>query len=118
MFINFSHEVYLEQYHGKTVALDPDHNHSPFPALFLIQEMRPRGFHPWHTDRPIPQPLSPTYVDNSLSRGCFRGMADFGLGGASDTGVGFGGSGDMAGPGGSGGAVSSSSGGPPTHPQE
>jgi hypothetical protein len=87
-------------------VLDPDHNHSPFPAPFLIQEMRTRGVHPWYTDRPIPQPLSPTY---DKSQG--NGMPDFG--GALAR-VGFGGprSGDMAGPGGSGGAVSSSSGGP------
>jgi hypothetical protein len=105
VFVNFSRNQCLEQFHGKTVALNPNHYHSPIPAPFLIQEMRTRGFHPWCTDRPIPRPLSPTYtlVDN----GGGDGVAGFG--GASDTGVGFGGSGGMAGPSGNGGAASSSS---------
>ena len=60
---------------------------SPFPAIFLIQEMRTRGFHPWRTDQPVPQPLSPTYDVNDNS----GEVADFG--GVSDTGVG------LAGPG-------------------
>ena len=53
MFINFSRYQYLEKFHGKPVNLDPDHEHCPFPALFLIQEMRTRGFFPQYTDRPI-----------------------------------------------------------------
>ena len=106
VFINFSQERSLEKYHGKTVALNPNHVLTPFPALFLIQEMRTRGFHPWRTDRPIPQPLAPTYdVDDNSGE-----MADFG--GVSDTGVGFGGSSGMAGPSGHGEMASSSSSGP------
>ncbi|KAH7906401.1 hypothetical protein BJ138DRAFT_1105186, partial [Hygrophoropsis aurantiaca] len=46
VFVNFSRERYLEGFHGKTVALDPGHGHSPFPAPFLVQEMRTRGFYP------------------------------------------------------------------------
>jgi len=42
----------------KSVVLDANHHHSPFPAPFLIQEMRTRRFHPWCTDRPIPHPRS------------------------------------------------------------
>jgi hypothetical protein len=61
VFVNFSQNEDLQGFHGKTVALDPDHSHSPFPAPFLIQEMRTRGFYPWCTDLPIPRPLSPTY---------------------------------------------------------
>jgi hypothetical protein len=119
VFVNFSQNQYLEQFHGKMVALDPNHDHSPFPAPFLIQEMRTRGFHPWCTDRPIPRPLSPTYT--LVDDGEGGGVAGFGGGG--DIGVGFGGSGSMAGPGrsggmvglgGSGGAASYSSGLPST----
>ncbi|KAH9995410.1 hypothetical protein BJV74DRAFT_829865 [Russula compacta] len=62
VFVNFSRTRYLEQFHGKVVVLDADHKHSPFPAPFLIQEMRTRGFHPWCTDRPIPHPRSTTYT--------------------------------------------------------
>lgn len=109
VFVNFSQTQDLEQFHGKTVKLDPNHNHSPFPAPFLIQEMRTRGFHPWCTDRPILRPLYPTYIPDNGGGG---GVAGFG--GRSDTEVGFGGSGGMAGPGGSGGAASSSSGLPST----
>jgi hypothetical protein len=66
IFINFSQLQRLEQFHGKIVMLDPDHDHCPFPAPFLIQEMCTRGFHPWLTDRQIPYPSSSTYtfVDN------------------------------------------------------
>ncbi|KZP21304.1 hypothetical protein FIBSPDRAFT_825845 [Athelia psychrophila] len=103
VFINFSQNGSLEQFHGKTVALDPNHSHSPFTAPFLIQEMRTRGFHPWCTDRSIPCPLSPTYTD--VDNGGGDGVAGFG--GAIDTGVESGG---MAGPGGSGGVAGSSSG--------
>ena len=88
VFVNFSQDQDLNQFHGKTVALDPDHSHSPFPAPFLIQEMRTRGFHPWRTDRPITRPLSHTYAlsDNG------EGGGSVGLGGGSDIGVGFDGS--------------------------
>ena len=86
VFVNFSQNEDLEQFHGKTVLLDADHNHSPFPAPFMIQEMRTRGFHPWCADRPIPRPRSSTYTLNDNSGG---------LGDGSDTGVGFGGSGSM-----------------------
>jgi hypothetical protein len=104
IFINFSRDEDLEQFHGKSVVLDAAHQHSPFPAPFLIQEMRTRGFHPWYTDRPISYPRSTTYTLDNNSGG---GVTD--LGGGSDTGVGLDG---MGRPGGSGGAVSSSSGPP------
>ena len=94
---------YLEHFHGKSVVLDADHHHSPFPAPFLIQEMRTRGFHPWCTDRPIPHPRSTTYTPDNNSEDVG------GLGGGSDTGVGLGGSCGMGTPGGSGGVASSSS---------
>ena len=40
VFVNFSQNEDLEQFHGKTVILDADHNHSPFPAPFMIQEIQ------------------------------------------------------------------------------
>ena len=81
VFVNFSRNEFLEQFHGKTVALDPGHSHSPFPAPFLIQEMRTRGFHPWYTDRPIPRPLHPTYPSGD------GGVVGVGDGGHSDIGI-------------------------------
>ena len=103
VFVNFSQNRFLEQFHGKTVALDPGHNHSPFPAPFLIQEMRTRGFHPWYTDRPIPRPLHPTHPfgDNGSDGGVV------GVGGGSASGLGIRGS---VVPDGSGAAGSSTSG--------
>ena len=46
VFVNFSRNEDLEQFHGKSVVLDANHQCSPFPAPFLIQEMHTRGFHP------------------------------------------------------------------------
>ncbi|KZP06079.1 hypothetical protein FIBSPDRAFT_1053750, partial [Athelia psychrophila] len=109
VFINFSQYDLLEQFHGKTVALDANHKRSPFPAPFLIQEMRTRGFNPWYTDRSTSSTLSPTYTD--VDNGGGDGVGGFG--GAIDTEVGSGGMagpGGTAGPGGSGGVVGSSSG--------
>jgi len=104
VFVNFSRNEVLEQFHGKAVVLDANHHHSPFPAPFLIQEMRTRGFYPWCTDRPIPNSRSTTYT-----LGNNRGGGVENLGGGSDTDVGLGGGGGMGRPGGSGGAASSSS---------
>ena len=103
VFVNFSRDEYLEPFHGKSVVLDANHHHSPFPAPFLIQEMRTRGFHPWFDDRPIPTPRSTTYTLDDNSGG---GVTH--LGGGSDTGVGLGGSG-MDRPGESGRTATSSS---------
>jgi hypothetical protein len=100
VFVNFSQIQDLEQFHGKAVILDSSHRHSPFPILFLIQEMRTRGFYPWCTDRPIDCPLSTTYTVDDIGRG---GVAN--LGGASASASASGG---IGGPGGSGGAASSS----------
>ena len=101
VFVNFSRNEDLEQFHGKSVVLDANHQHSPFPAPFLIQEMRTRGFHPWCSDRPIPPPpRSTTYTLGNYGGGVAN------LGGGSHTGAGLGGSGGIGRPGGSGGSSS------------
>jgi hypothetical protein len=74
--------------------------------------MRTRGFNPWCTDRPIPQPLLPTYVDDSGG----GGTSDPFFGGTSNTGAALGGSSSITGPGGNDGAVSSGNGGSPSGP--
>jgi hypothetical protein len=71
-----------------SVVLDANHHHSPFPAPFLIQEMRTREFHPWCTDRPI------HYLPLTLGNNLEGGVAN--LRGGSHTGVGLGGSGGAA----------------------
>ncbi|KIM42867.1 hypothetical protein M413DRAFT_124969 [Hebeloma cylindrosporum] len=92
VFVNFARKSYLDRFHGKKVVLDPDHRRCPFPAPFLIHEMRTRGFHPWCADRPIPHPQSATYARDDNDG--VSGMADFG--GGRDTGVGFGGNDGVA----------------------
>ena len=98
VFINFSQNQYLERFHEKSVVLTSDHRYSPFPAPFLIQEMRTRGFHPWYTDRPIPHLLGTTYTVDDLHNNDEDALDDNGGGGrvadlGGDTGVGFSGSG-------------------------
>jgi hypothetical protein len=57
VFINYSGHLNLQQFHGKAVALDIKEKYAPFPSLFIIHEMRVRGFHPF-------QPIDPTIPDN------------------------------------------------------
>jgi hypothetical protein len=52
VFINYSDQPAFRQFHGKAIALDINDRHAPFPSLFIIHEMRVRGFHPF-------QPLIP-----------------------------------------------------------
>jgi len=52
VFINYSDQSAFRQFHGKAIALDINDRHVPFPSLFIIHEMRVRGFHPF-------QPLIP-----------------------------------------------------------
>ncbi|KAF8345072.1 hypothetical protein F5887DRAFT_1102802 [Amanita rubescens] len=49
VFINYSNDEDLQQFHGKAIALDIKDRYAPFPSLFLIHEMRVRGFHPFQT---------------------------------------------------------------------
>ncbi len=42
----------IQPYHGKAIALDIADKYAPFPSLFIIHEMRVRGFHPFHDTSP------------------------------------------------------------------
>jgi hypothetical protein len=53
VFINYADHSDLRQFHGKAIALDIRDSHVPFPSLFIIHEMRVRGYHPF-------QPVSPS----------------------------------------------------------
>lgn len=76
MFVNYSNRAYLQQFHGKAVALDSKDINTPFPSLFLIHEMRVRGFNPF-------QPIAPTvpndiiWQDWILSEQLFDNASDF-----------------------------------------
>ncbi|KIJ58947.1 hypothetical protein HYDPIDRAFT_118928 [Hydnomerulius pinastri MD-312] len=57
VFVNYSGDPALQQLHGKAIALDIRDHHAPFPSLFIIHEMRVRGFHPF-------QPVAPAMPDD------------------------------------------------------
>jgi hypothetical protein len=54
VFIDYSdqHDEDLAPYHGKAIALDVADKHTPFPSLFIIHEMRVRGYHPFRNTCP------------------------------------------------------------------
>lgn len=56
VFVNYSNSPDLAQFHGKAIALDIKDHHAPFPSLFILHEMRVRGFHPF-------QPIDPEIGD-------------------------------------------------------
>ena len=52
-------DVELAPYHGKAIALDINDRYAPFPSLFIIHEMRVRGFHPFDFINPsIPSSIA------------------------------------------------------------
>jgi hypothetical protein len=56
VLVNYSDRRGLRSYHGKLIALDIDHRYAPFPSIFIIHEMRVRGFHPFAPTQPdMPQ---------------------------------------------------------------
>jgi hypothetical protein len=52
VFINYSNDDNLRQFHGKAIALDIRYHHAPFPSLFIIHEMRVRGSYPFQSTPP------------------------------------------------------------------
>lgn len=46
VFVNYTDNPDLLLFHGKALALDHAHPHAPFPALFLLHEMRVRESNP------------------------------------------------------------------------
>ena len=57
VFINYSGNEYLQEFHGKAIALNVTDKYAPSPSLFIIHEMRVRGFNPF-------QPVAPTVPNN------------------------------------------------------
>ncbi|EIM91736.1 uncharacterized protein STEHIDRAFT_47689 [Stereum hirsutum FP-91666 SS1] len=58
-FILFNHsgKDNLAQYHGKAIALDIGDRHAPFPALFILHEMRVRAHFPFHSTVEAPDEI-------------------------------------------------------------
>lgn len=52
VFVNYSGHIGLQQFHGKAIALDIKDRHAPFPSLFILHEMRVRGFNPFGSLHP------------------------------------------------------------------
>lgn len=47
VFVNYSNQPELQQFHGTVVGIESDDAHAPFSSLFIIHEMRVRGFRPF-----------------------------------------------------------------------
>ena len=75
MFINYSGHQYLQQFHGKAIALDIKDHHAPFLSLFIIHEMRVRGFYPFQSVDPTVPDVIP-WQDWILSNGVFDNASD------------------------------------------
>jgi hypothetical protein len=63
IFVNYSNRVELNPFHGAVIAIDSDDVYAPFPSLFIIHEMRVRGFHPFQPVQPSNIPDNLTFVD-------------------------------------------------------
>ncbi|KAI9510834.1 hypothetical protein F5148DRAFT_1374166 [Russula earlei] len=74
IFINYPDEPILRMYHGKAIALDITDRYAPFPSLFIIHEMRVRGFHPFAPPIP-PMPTNLVWQDWILSDGVFDNVS-------------------------------------------
>jgi hypothetical protein len=70
VFINYSNNEYLQQFHGKAIALDIRDHHAPFPSLFIIHEMQVHAYYPFQTTPPdLPDDI--TWQDWVLAYGVF-----------------------------------------------
>ena len=47
VFVNYYDISDFQKFHGKAVALDIKDHDAPFPSLFIIHEIRTRGFQPF-----------------------------------------------------------------------
>ncbi|KIL67606.1 hypothetical protein M378DRAFT_9375 [Amanita muscaria Koide BX008] len=70
VFVNYSDHPTLRKFHGKAIALDIKDRHAPFPSLFIIHEMRARGFHPFAPSNPD-MPEDSAWQDWILSESVF-----------------------------------------------
>jgi hypothetical protein len=75
VFINYIGSESLQPHHGKAVALDIRHPHAPFPSLFIIHEMRVRGYHPFRPTEPV-IPDDITWQDWISSSGIYDSTSD------------------------------------------
>ncbi|TDL25673.1 hypothetical protein BD410DRAFT_813414 [Rickenella mellea] len=71
VFINYSDLPELLPFHDKAIALDINDRYAPFPSLFILHEMRVRGFYPFE---PVAQaiPDDTPWQDLITSNGVFN----------------------------------------------
>ena len=53
VFINYSKNPFLQNVHGRAIALNIMDHHAPFPSLLIIHEMCIHGFHPFAPLNPV-----------------------------------------------------------------
>ncbi|KXN82722.1 hypothetical protein AN958_02060 [Leucoagaricus sp. SymC.cos] len=75
VFVNYSNEPILQQFHGKAIALDIKDHYAPFPSLFILHEMRVRGFRPFEPIEPD-MPDDGPWQDWITSDGVFDNVSD------------------------------------------
>ncbi|KAH9068382.1 hypothetical protein EDB83DRAFT_2290756 [Lactarius deliciosus] len=85
IFVNYSGSDELQRYHGKAIGLDNQDRHAPFPSLFIIHEIRVRGFHPFQpisTEVPDGNPFQDWIIGDGVfdntSRSFKRDLSDSG----------------------------------------
>ena len=71
VFISYSENPFLQNFHGRAIALDITDLHAPFPSLFIIHEMHVRGFHPFVPPNPV-MPNDTAFQDWIRSEGLFN----------------------------------------------
>ncbi|KAH9930404.1 uncharacterized protein BXZ73DRAFT_101780 [Epithele typhae] len=72
VLINYADFPDLRPFHNKAVALDAQDHHAPFPALFIIHEMRVRGWNPFSPTAPDAPDDIPPWQDWPVSRGALQ----------------------------------------------
>ncbi|KXN91128.1 hypothetical protein AN958_02905 [Leucoagaricus sp. SymC.cos] len=75
VLVNYSNKLSLQQFHGKAIALDIKDRYTPFPSLFILHEMRVRGFHPFEPIEPD-MPDDGPWQDWITSDGVFDNVSD------------------------------------------
>ncbi|KAH9912221.1 uncharacterized protein B0H18DRAFT_1217205 [Fomitopsis serialis] len=75
ILVNYSDNPDLRLFHGKALGLDVRDRHAPFACLFILQEMRVRGHHPFApVDPDIPADI--IWQDWILSEDILRSPSD------------------------------------------
>ncbi|KXN82322.1 hypothetical protein AN958_02703 [Leucoagaricus sp. SymC.cos] len=75
VFVNYSNEPILQQFHSKAIALNIKDHYAPFPSLFILHEMRVHRFCPFEPIEPD-MPDDGPWQDWITSDGVFDNVSD------------------------------------------